>query len=334
MITETLRFSGIGRDVLGDPSETEIDDLRRELEQRIRHFLSDGRAPRGAEPDSSSNTDFDTDALADPLTAAMRAAALSAGKRMRPLLLMLVGRDLGCSSPALLDAACAVELVHAASLILDDLPCMDDAKLRRGKPTVHIQFGENIAILASVALLSRAFHILSQAADIPPATRARLIGALADTVGAQGLVRGQFLDLHGGQKRSLDDIATTNELKTGVLLGLSVEMAAIIAQADERVLGSLRAFAMSAGHAFQIKDDLLDVPGNDSAVTGKDVGKDAGKATITTNLGLEKTQRRLAAHLRDADDYLTDAIGSKQRTRRLVGNLFRKNAAVADLRAP
>ena len=316
MVTETLRFNGIKRELIGDPSETEIDDLRNELEERIRHFL----------PDSDSRS--------DPLTAAMRAAALSTGKRMRPLLLMLVARDLGCSSPALLDAACAVELVHAASLILDDMPCMDNAKLRRGKPTVHIQFGENVAILASVALLSRAFHILSQTQDISPLIRTRLVSALAETVGTQGLVRGQFEDLHGGQKRSVDDIATTNELKTGVLLGLSVEMAGIIAQADERVLHSLRAFAMAAGHAFQIKDDLQDVPGNDSALTGKDVGKDAGKATITATLGLEKTQRRLAAHLRDADDYLTDAIGSKQSTRLLVGNLFRKAAPVVDLHAP
>lgn len=316
MVTETLRFSGIERELRRDPSEAEIDDLRRELEERIGHFLADSGDQH------------------DPLTAAMRAAALSTGKRMRPLLLMLVARDLGCSSPALLDAACAVELVHAASLILDDMPCMDDAKLRRGKPTVHIQFGENVAILASVALLSRAFHILAQTPHISPLIRTRLVGALAETIGTQGLVRGQFQDLHGGHKRSVDDIATTNELKTGVLLGLSVEMAAIIAQADEAVLRSLRAFAMAAGHAFQIKDDLQDGPGNDSALTGKDVGKDAGKATITATLGMEKTQRRLAAHLRDADGYLTDAIGSKQRTRRLVGNLFRKTGPVIDLRAP
>ncbi|HEX8406931.1 MAG TPA: polyprenyl synthetase family protein [Duganella sp.] len=315
MATETRRFNGLGSENLPDPSETEIDDLRGELEQRIGHFLSESNDKQ------------------DPLTAAMRAATLSTGKRMRPLLLMLVARDLGCSSPALLDAACAVEMVHAASLILDDMPCMDDAKLRRGNPTVHIQFGENVAILASVALLSRAFHILAQAPHISALTRTRLISALAETIGAQGLVRGQFEDLHGGQKRSVDDIAMTNELKTGVLLGLSVEMAGIIAQADERVLKSLRAFAMSAGHAFQIKDDLQDGPGNDSAVTGKDVGKDAGKATLSATLGLEKTEHRLAAHLREADGYLTDAIGSKQRTRRLVGNLFRKACPVIDLHA-
>jgi geranylgeranyl diphosphate synthase type II len=306
MTTETRWINGIDLEKRVDSSTTEIEDIRVALEERIRYFLTEG----GDQP--------------DPLSAAMRAAALSAGKRMRPLLLMLVARDLGCTSPALLDAACAIELVHAASLILDDMPCMDDATLRRGKPTVHIQFGENVAILASVALLSRAFLILSQAQDITPAIRTRLTGALAETVGAQGLVRGQFQDLHGG-KRSPEDIATTNELKTGVLLGLSVEMAAIIAQADKRVMHALRAFALSAGHAFQIKDDLLD--SDDTAVTGKDAGQDIGKATLGATIGVERSRFRLAAHLREADAYLTDAIGSKQRTRLLVGKLFPQQLA-------
>jgi geranylgeranyl diphosphate synthase type II len=290
-----------------------MEDIRHQIEERLRLALPDnGRA--------------------DQLTAAMRAATLGTGKRMRPLLLMLVARDLGCTSPALLDAACAVELVHAASLILDDLPCMDDAKLRRGLPTVHRQFGEHVAILASVALLSRAFQLLSQAPDIPAQARTRLVGALADTVGAQGLVRGQFLDLHGNPQRSLDDIARTNELKTGVLLGLSVEMAAIIADADERVMQALRSFALSAGQAFQIKDDLLDDAG--AAVTGKDAGQDAGKATFNAKLGRERTAGRLADHLREADTYLNDAIGGKQGTRGLVGTLFRSTGPLADARAP
>jgi geranylgeranyl diphosphate synthase type II len=315
MTSETLRFNGIGTEQSCEPSVTEIDDIRGQVEDRMRHFL-----PNHGERQ-------------DPLAAAMQSAALGAGKRMRPLLLMLVARDLGCSSPALLDAACAVEMVHAASLILDDLPCMDDARLRRGRPTVHLQFGENVAILASVALLSRAFHVLAQAPGISPAERTRLVGALAETVGAQGLVKGQFLDLHGGQQRSVDEIAMTNQLKTGVLLGLSVEMAAIIARADARVLQALRAFAMAAGHAFQIKDDLQDGPDNDSAVTGKDVGKDIGKATLSATLGMEQTRHRLAAHLRDAETYLSDALGSKQRTRRLVGKLFCKAGVFAPAHA-
>lgn len=267
---------------------------------------------------------------ADLLACAMRAGALSAGKRMRPLLVMLVARDLGCASPALADVACAVEMVHAASLMLDDMPCMDNAQLRRGKPAIHVQYGEDVTILASVALLSRAFGVLAGAGDIPPVTRARLVARLAETVGSQGLVRGQFQDLHGGA-RTLDAIATTNELKTGVLLGVAVDMAAIIAQADERVAASLRAFALAAGHAFQIRDDFLDLPGTDVALTGsesgKDTGKDLGKATLLASLGFEETLQRLARHLGDAGRHLDNALGPGARTRRFMAGLFAQGRA-------
>jgi len=265
---------------------------------------------------------------ADMLAAAMRASALGAGKRMRPLLVMLVARDLGCTSPALADVACAVEMVHAASLVLDDMPCMDNARLRRGRPAVHVQYGEDVAILAAVALLSRAFGVLAGAADIPPVTRARLVARLSETVGTQGLVRGQYQDLRGGA-RTLDAIATTNELKTGVLLGVAVDMAAIVAQADEAVAQSLRAFALAAGHAFQIRDDLIDLPGKDLALTGlesgKDVGKDLGKATLLAALGVEETQRRLARHLGEAQQHLDAALGPRAATRRFVAGLFARS---------
>jgi geranylgeranyl diphosphate synthase type II len=251
----------------------------------------------------------------------MRAAALGAGKRMRPLLVMLVARDLGCASPALVDVACAVELVHAASLILDDMPCMDNALLRRGRPTIHVQFGEDVTILAAIALLSRAFGILAAAQDVAPAVRARLVARLAETVGTQGLAQGQFLDLRGG-RGTARDIAVTNELKTGVLLGVAVDMAAIVAQAEDGVAASLRAFALAAGHAFQLRDDFLDVAGNDSAVTGKDTGKDAGKATLINAVGQDEARRRLALHLHDAERHLADALGARPNTRRFVEGLF------------
>ena len=288
----------------------DLDTLRGAIEDRLDHWLAQGGARE------------------DQLTAAMRAAALGAGKRMRPLLVMLVARDLGCTSPALVDVACAVELVHAASLILDDMPCMDNALLRRGRPTIHVQFGEDVTILAAIALLSRAFGILAQAQDIPPAVRARLVARLAETVGAQGLVKGQFLDLRGSL-RTPDDIATTNELKTGVLLGVAVDMAAIIAQAGDGVAASLRAFALAAGHAFQLRDDFLDVPGNDTAVTGKDTGKDAGKATLINTVGQDEARRRLAIHLHDAERHLAAAVGTREYTRRFVDGLFDRMQATA-----
>jgi geranylgeranyl diphosphate synthase type II len=293
-----------------------LETLRQALETRIAELLADS----GAE--------------VDLLGLAMQAGTLGAGKRMRPLLLMLVAHDLGCASPALLDVACAVEMVHAASLMLDDMPCMDDAKLRRGQPTIHVQFGEDVAILAAVALLSRAFCILAAAHEIPSDVRARLVAVLAETVGAQGLVRGQFLDLRGGQKSGSNiasiaptDIAATNELKTGVLLGAAVDMAAIMAEADDAIARSLRAFALATGQAFQIRDDFLDGLGNDSALTGKDTGKDLGKATLLNTLGHEEAKRRLAAHLHEAERHLLDALGPRPHTRHFVRSLFAHDRA-------
>ena len=308
MTTMTGRLTGLNMEKRGDPWLTELAAIRHEFEARMAQLL----------PDSANGS--------DALTAAMRSGTLSAGKRMRPLLLMLVARDLGCASPALADIACAVEMVHAASLILDDMPCMDNARLRRGKPAIHVQYGEDVTILASVALLSRAFGVLAGAPGIPAAVRTRLVAKLAETVGTQGLVRGQFEDLRAGGQRSEQEIATTNELKTGVLLGVSVDMAAILAETDDCVAESLRAFALAAGHAFQIRDDFQDDVSMDSSVTGKDTGKDLGKATLTNVLGFEEARKRLATHLDDADRYLTDAIGAKQRTRRFVGTLFGQGA--------
>lgn len=303
MTTQARRFARREMDTPKDIAGAEMDMVRQELEDRLAALLADSG------PSS------------DRLAAAMRAAALGSGKRMRPLLLMLVARDLGCDSPALIDVACAVELVHAASLVLDDMPCMDDAQLRGGKPTIHVQYGEDVAILASIALLSRAFGILGSAQDIPPAVRARLVARLSETIGAQGLVRGQFLDLQA-TARSAEDIATTNELKTGVLLGAAVDMAAIIAETDDCVARSLRAFALAAGHAFQLRDDFQDGPAMDPTITGKDTGKDVNKATFINTLGFDEARRRLMDHLHEADRCLTDAIGSKQGTRRFVGSLF------------
>jgi geranylgeranyl diphosphate synthase type II len=157
--------------------------------------------------------------------------------------------------------------------------------------------------------------------------RARLVARLSETIGAQGLVRGQFLDLQGGA-RSPDDIAITNELKTGVLLGAAVDMAAIIAETDDCVAQALRHFALAAGHAFQIRDDLQDDASMDPAVTGKDTGKDIGKATLINTLGFDEARRRLLAHLHEADRCLADAIGSKQGTRRFVASLFGQEAGL------
>ncbi|WP_338770317.1 polyprenyl synthetase family protein [Massilia sp. METH4] len=309
MTSQKRRFARPEQTAGHEHAAAELEAMRRAVDDRLEHLLS---------------TEGGRD---DRLAAAMRAAVLGSGKRMRPLLLMLVAADLQCASPAVTDVACAVEIVHAASLILDDMPCMDDATLRRGQPTIHRQFGEDVAILASVALLSRAFGILATAPGIPSITRARLVATLAETVGAQGLVRGQYEDLHGGAGRSAEAIATTNERKTGLLLGAAVDMAAVLAEVDDCVARSLRAFALAAGHAFQIRDDFQDVPGNDSAVTGKDTGLDLGKATLLNTFGADEAQRRLADHLRDVDRHLGDALAGAQRTRQFVQRMFAAHAA-------
>ena len=306
MTLETRRLFGRDSDRRDDLSALQLDRLRADVEDRMEALLVDAGGDK------------------DLLAMAMRSGALSAGKRMRPLLLMLVARDLGCSSPGLVDAGCALEMVHAASLILDDMPCMDDARLRRGKPAVHAQYGEDVAILAAIALLSRAFGVLSSSPDIPPAVRARLVTCLSETVGAQGLARGQLQDLRGAG-RSAEDIAATNDLKTGILLGVAVDMAAIVAECEEATCRSLRAFAMAAGQAFQIMDDFKDDPLNplnDAAVTGKDTGKDIGKATLINLLGREEARQRLTRHLDDAERHLADALGPRQATRLFLGRLF------------
>jgi geranylgeranyl diphosphate synthase type II len=309
MTSQKRRFAGPQQEAGCEHSAAELEAMRRALDDRLVALL----AAEGARDDR--------------LAAAMRAAVLGSGKRMRPLLLMLVAADLECSSPAVLDVACAVEIVHAASLILDDMPCMDDATLRRGQPTIHRQFGEDVAILASVALLSRAFGILAATPGIPPVTRARLVATMAETVGAQGLVRGQYEDLHGGAGRSAEAIATTNERKTGLLLGAAVDMAAVLAEVDDCVARSLRAFALAAGHAFQIRDDFQDVPGADSALSGKDTGLDLGKATLLNTFGADEARRRLADHLRDVERHLGEALAGAQRTRRFVQRMFAAHAA-------
>lgn len=206
----------------------------------------------------------------DMVTIAVHEAALAPGKRLRPLLLMLAARDLGCEAAGVLDLAAAVEMVHAASLVLDDMPCMDDAAFRRGQPATHRQFGEDVAILAAVALLSRAFGVVAVAGGLTPVQRGQAVAALSDAVGAQGLVMGQYMDLReSAAQRSAQSIAMANELKTSSLFKASLELAAIVANAGEEETARLRACATDSGQAFHLADDLLDVKNTDSAKTGK-----------------------------------------------------------------
>ncbi|ORC62316.1 geranylgeranyl pyrophosphate synthase [Pseudomonas floridensis] len=245
----------------------------------------------------------------DLVALAMREGTLAPGKRVRPMLLMLAAEGLGHSGRHALDLGCAVEMIHAASLVLDDMPCMDDARLRRGRPTVHLKFGQDVAILAAIALLSRAFGVVAAIHEVPPAIRTRIVEIMADTVGMQGLVRGQYQDLRDGQRsRDAEEIAQTNRLKTGVLFGAIMDMAWLISSADERVRTALQGFACELGQAFQLYDDLQD----NAVDNAKDQGKDKGKSTLVALYGEQKVADQLHSHLAAAENYLVQAYGSAQ----------------------
>lgn len=250
----------------------------------------------------------------DLIGTAMRNGTLAPGKRIRPLLLLLALKDLqpDMQAEAALDLACALEMVHAASLFLDDMPCMDNAELRRGQPTIHRQFGEDVAVLGSVALLSQAFSIAASPADIPAATRIQLVRLLAQATGAQGLVRGQYHDLREGKRaRPLEAIAHTNRLKTCPLFTAAVEFAALLAESDASCTRHLSGFATELGLAFQLLDDLAD--GLSPQQIGKDAGKDAGKSTVVALLGPEAARQHVEDHLARAEQHLIDAgVGDGQ----------------------
>ncbi|MGK3112076.1 polyprenyl synthetase family protein [Candidatus Pantoea formicae] len=263
----------------------------------------------------------------DHVRAAMRAGALAPGKRIRPLLLLLAARDMGCDDlqHGVLDLACAVEMVHAASLILDDIPSMDNAQMRRGRPTIHRQFGENVAILAAIALLSRAFEVIAIAPDLPALQKSEAIAELSSAVGLQGLVQGQFQDLHqGAQSRSPEAIAITNELKTSVLFRATLQMAAIAADATPHMRQKLSYFAQDLGQAFQLLDDLADGYKH----TGKDTDQDLGKSTLVQMLGADGAERRLRDHLRSADAHLACACHRGIATRQYMHALFNQQLAM------
>ena len=246
------------------------------------------------------------------LGAAMRYAVLDGGKRLRPLLALATAEAVAGVVPALGDAAwraaCAVELIHAYSLVHDDLPCMDNDVLRRGKPTVHVRFGEAQALLAGDALQALAFELLLpvDGGGMAPALAARLCRQLVCASGWQGMAGGQAIDLAGvGQLLDQARLEDMHRRKTGALLLVSVEMGAMAAGADEPALAALRDYGRALGLAFQVVDDILDVTA-DSATLGKTAGKDAAadKPTFVSLLGLAAAQAYADALLARAHEAL------------------------------
>jgi geranylgeranyl diphosphate synthase type II len=266
-------------------SETEarLETLRRTIDATL-----DARLPSGSE-------------LAPRLVEAMRYAVQSGGKRIRPLLTLATTDALGGDVDAALPAACAVELIHAYSLVHDDLPAMDDDDLRRGRPTVHIAFDEATAILAGDALQSLAFEWIADA-QLPPATRLSMVRRLATASGFRGMVGGQAYDMGStGASLSLPDLERLHRGKTGALLSAAVDLGALAAGASEHTKGQLSSYGRALGLAFQIVDDLLDVT-ESTATQGKRAGVDAerGKNTFPGLLGIEVSRARAAALLETA----------------------------------
>jgi farnesyl diphosphate synthase len=219
---------------------------------------------------------------------AIRYSAIGTGKRLRPLLACASGDLFGVPRAQSLRAGLAVECIHCHSLIHDDLPCMDDDELRRGKPTVHVAFDEATAVLAGDSLLAVAFEILADRRTHPDAERrCELARELAHAAGASGMAGGQMLDLlPTGSPADLEAVTRLQRLKTGALIGWAVEAGAILGGAGAEARLSLRGYAQNLGLAFQIADDLLDLRGDEHTV-GKRLRKDdaQGKATFVTLLG-------------------------------------------------
>jgi geranylgeranyl diphosphate synthase type II len=250
---------------------------------------------------------------------AMRYSLLAGGKRLRPLLCCAASEACGGTIRAALPAACAVEMVHTYSLIHDDLPCMDDDNLRRGKPTSHVVFGEGTAVLAGDALLTEAFALLATAKPRARYTATDLITELARAAGSRGLIAGQVADLEAeGRKPTEPALYFIHAAKTGMLVRASLKLGAMCAGATKAQVASLDRFGFALGLAFQIQDDILDTT-QSAKKLGKSAGKDAaaGKMTFPALFGLEKSHA-LAGQWTDEAIASLNSFGSRGETLRAL----------------
>ena len=242
------------------------------------------------------------------LQEAMAYSLMAGGKRIRPVLALETCRMCGGRREDALPLGCAVEMVHTYSLIHDDLPCMDDDDLRRGRPTNHKVYGEAMAVLAGDGLLTGAFQVLVQeGASLSHTQLLQAVECLACAAGAWGMVGGQALDMDGeGKELSLTELERLQTLKTGALISAAAEMGVIAAGGSQEQRQSVRRYAQALGRAFQIRDDMLDVISSDQEL-GKPVGSDAanGKSTFVTALGLEGCRQEVERLTREAEEALT-----------------------------
>jgi geranylgeranyl diphosphate synthase type II len=253
---------------------------------------------------------------------AMRHTLLAPAKRARAILSMLAAKDLGADPAAAVGPGCALEMVHAASLIIDDLPAMDNASLRRGRPANHTLFGEATAILASVGLLNRAFGVIAEDASVSAASRVRLAEILSRSVGSDGLVAGQEQDLKWSPaKATRRDVELVHARKTAALFSAAAEMGAVVAGAGESSIALMREFGMKLGLAFQILDDLLDATANCES-TGKDVGRDDGRPSLVLSIGLEAARHEAQIYIAEANSLIRMGCGDGAVLRRFAISLI------------
>ncbi len=271
--------------------ERTLEERRQQVEAALRRLVVPGRA--------------------DAVEAAIESSLFAPAKRLRPVLALLVAEVLKGDPEVVLPAGCAIEMVHTASLILDDLPSMDDAQTRRGQPTCHVRHGEATAILAAFALQNRAFEILAEGWEGGPdaAARSRVAGELCRAIGIDGMIAGQSLDLRMTD-RVIDfpTLEFIHSRKTGALFMAAAALGALSARARPAELAAVVAYAKNLGLAFQIVDDLIDVTGG--AEAGKDTGKDVKKTTFVSFSGIEGA-RALAAELVAASQAAIEAFGPR-----------------------
>lgn len=263
------------------------------------------------------------------LEAPIRRALASPGKRVRGILLIAAGETFGCRAEKLAAAAAAIEMIHASSLILDDLPSMDDALLRRGAPALHREFGEDLAILTAVALLNHSYGVLARVhADLSPRRwpMQQVLQRVVDAVGWNGTIAGEAVDLHSeGSQLDFDTLEFIHSRKTGALFVAAAAVGGMLANIHTAPLQRLEVFAKNLGLAFQITDDVLDVTSNPE-VLGKDVGKDEQRLTFVKLAGVEGA-RKLSEELVETSMTAIEPLGASAKPLRELAMLVRNRVS-------
>jgi geranylgeranyl diphosphate synthase type II len=263
------------------------------------------------------------------LDAPLRRSLATAGKRVRGVLTIAVGETFGCRAEKLVPAGAALEMIHASSLILDDLPSMDDALLRRGVPTLHREFGEDLAILSAVALLNHSYGLVAAAhAELSPRRwpMQQVMQRVVDAVGWNGTIAGEAVDLHSeGSRLDFDTLEFIHSRKTGALFVAAAAVGAMLANVHPAPLQRIEVFAKNLGLAFQITDDVLDVTSNPETL-GKDVGKDEQRLTFVKLAGVEGA-RKLSQELVETSLSAIEPLGNAARPLRELAILVRDRVA-------